>query len=324
MYTFAKLQDLFRVGRKIWCTNNAQNSRTLASIAFNLATNNEYVHGEFSWSYTFLKSNFSKWQLAINGVDHPLFYQKAMEALLKDSSSGIIYKRELSNLYSYISVFYNKQDKYQRQTVSQQLNSSGPRTFLTEKKLMRYFEHCCSNKNAKQLIMDILYFDRDCDAMDEAIRELDDHYHSHTPEPEYVEPDYTVPYVFEKEKLLTNSAMAKNLAKSGKQVKGVLTSEEMQAKVDAGQTITCIRDNNIFFFSDDYCIGVKYLPECICSSSTVIPHNVAPREEFPSGVVTNVKDYISIYQKDKRHIQTVDELIDYLNTTYSRVPEVVK
>lgn len=323
MYTFAKLMDIFRVGRKIWCTNNASNSRLLATIAFNLATNMEQVKGDYSYTYSYARKRNGNIKLIMDGVNHPAFYETAMSALMKDHTSGIIYRRELNSNYKYMSVFYNKQNKYQSQTVSECFNLSGPRTFLTKKKMIQYFKNCCTTKVAQAMIADIILYDEDADRMDEMFENMDDRCDYPDLEPVHVEPDYSVNFVFDKETLLTNSAMAKNLAKSGRSIKGVLTTEEMQAKVDAGQTITCNRDDNVFFFSDDYCIGVSYLPGCLVPSSTVIPYPISPREEFPDGLIKNVQEYINLHHKNKKQMNTVDELIDYLNTTYSRVTETM-
>ena len=95
--------------------------------------------------------------------------------------------------------------------------------------------------------------------------------------------------------------------------------EEMQFYQTDRLSVYTITDEKVFFFTDDYCLGHNYIPKCFVSSSTQIPHNVEPREELPDGVIRNVKDYIMIYEKDKRQLNTIDELIEYLNENYSLI-----
>lgn len=319
--SMAWLQNTFRVGKKIWTSNDAENSRAIAGIAYALATNTDMP--KFSTGMSVYNNHYHTQEdikLMLEGTKHPDFIKTAYNELLKYIQSGIIYNRKFYSKDGWIQLSYGGHRDYGRQTVGCDFNTSGPRTFLKERKLHAYLMQCCCD-NPVRRIRDIIEMDEDLDRMDDILSSMDDR--DDCPEYEYIEPDYTVNFVFDKETLLANSAMAKNLAKSGRVIKGVLTTEEMQVKVDAGQTITCIRDNNAFFFSDDYCIGVNYLPQCLVSSSTVIPYDIMPREEFPDGLIKNVEEYISLHHKDKKQMNTVDELIDYLNTTYSRVTETV-
>lgn len=81
--------------------------------------------------------------------------------------------------------------------------------------------------------------------------------------------------------------------------------------------IQVIRNQEVFWFTDDYTLGGSLLPKDFVSSSTHLPHEVSPREELPSGVVETVEDLINVYYKGKRQINTIDELVEYLNANYS-------
>lgn len=126
--------------------------------------------------------------------------------------------------------------------------------------------------------------------------------------------------IFTKEAFLANSTRTrhKKLFPDSHQVKGVITKEEMQEQVDAGKSVTVFTnvDDDSYFFSDDYCIGVDYLPKAYVPGSVSIPHRCIPRESLPSGWVGNVDDYITIYHSEGKYLKTVDELIDHLNENY--------
>lgn len=322
--TMAWLMNNFRVGKKVWFTNDTEVSRTLGGVAYALHMGiplNQFetatgVFGRHRGTLGFTNA-------VLLGIKHSDFFKMAFKAVLRTVNSGVVYKREIRNKYGYLQLHYDHRSKYSYENVSTDFNMSGPRAFLSERKLHSYLIESCLN--AEQKIFDILEHDEDCDRMDKALDDMSRDWEGEDcvndlQNTDWIEKrDYSVNYVFEKEKLLTNSAMAKNLAKSGRSVKGILTTEEMQAKVDAGQTIQCVRDNNVFFFTDDYCMGVDYLPKCFVPSSTVIPHNVTPREAFPDGIIKNVQDYIRLYENDKKQLNTVDEFIDYLNANYSKI-----
>ena len=326
--TMSWLMNNFRVGKKVWFTNDTEVSRTLGGVAYALQTGiplDQYetgpaIFGRYRGTPGFIEETLS-------GVKHPDFFKMAFEAVLKTAVAGVVYKRELLHKYEGIRLHYDRSSKYRYESVYVDFNMYGPRAFLKEKKLHSYLIECCLNPEQK--IFDILEHDEDCDRMDEAMDEMSKDWQEQgcendLQEADWIEKrDYSVDYVFEKEKLLASSHMAKSLAKSGRSIKGVLTTEEMQDKVDAGQTITCYRDNNVFFFSDDYCMGVDYLPKCIVPSSSVIPYDVCPREAFPDGIIKNVEEYIKLHHSEKKQMNTVDELIDYLNATYSRATVTV-
>lgn len=54
-------------------------------------------------------------------------------------------------------------------------------------------------------------------------------------------------------------------------------------------------------------LGPEWVP-----SSTVIPHQVKPREGLHNGVVDSFDDFLFIYHHNDRYIQTIDELYDFV------------
>ena len=98
--------------------------------------------------------------------------------------------------------------------------------------------------------------------------------------------------------------------------KGVLTTEE--AKQFFNRSISAISSlkHRVFFFTDDYCLGVG-IPEMnrcgFVPSSTGIPHHIVARDEFPDGMIWSVEDYIRLYYKDYRQLNTIEELLELLN-----------
>lgn len=124
--------------------------------------------------------------------------------------------------------------------------------------------------------------------------------------------------MYTKEAILNASAQSKYLAKNGHRFKGVLTSEEAQFKIDNTRvsSVMVISTPEVFFFTDDYCLGIGVLPKEFVSSSTQIPHHVKKRPSLPDGLVKNVEDYITIYEYDRLQITSIDELIEFLNQNY--------
>ena len=122
---------------------------------------------------------------------------------------------------------------------------------------------------------------------------------------------------FTAQAILTGSAKSKIIAAHGVSLRGVLTTEEQKLYMASTFGIQVIRNQEVFWFTDDYTLGGSLLPKDFVSSSTHLPHEVSPREELPSGVVETVEDLINVYYKGKRQINTIDELVEYLNANYS-------
>lgn len=170
MKTLAQLANTFRVGRKIWCTNNATVSRLLACIAYNLAVGYNNESRDTAWTYGMFSRDCKAWARLDVGLRHPDFAATALRLLLEDSSNGVIWKREIhtGNGYDYISAHYQRHDLFATQSISvTAFNQDGPRTFLTERKMRQYFAQCICN--AGEMIVDILEFDRDMDVLEEAL-----------------------------------------------------------------------------------------------------------------------------------------------------------
>lgn len=174
MKTLAQLANTFRVGRKIWCTNNATVSRILACVAYNLAVGYNNENRNTAWTYGMFSRDRKLWPMIAEGLSHPDFASIAMRLLIEDSSSGVIWKREVKSgeNYAYVSAYYQRHDKFSTQSISaNSFNQEGPRTFLSERQMRQYFAQCICN--AGGLITDILEYDLELDALDEM---LDDCY----------------------------------------------------------------------------------------------------------------------------------------------------
>lgn len=119
--------------------------------------------------------------------------------------------------------------------------------------------------------------------------------------------------MYTKEDLLNNSFFAKMKKSKSAPVKGVLSKKEVEEQ--SNLSINCIVnvDTNDFFFTDDYYIGVDYLPAEWVPSHTNLPIRVTKRDSLPDGIIDSVDKYISIFRNDGRLIETVEELIDILN-----------
>lgn len=119
--------------------------------------------------------------------------------------------------------------------------------------------------------------------------------------------------MYSKERLLSNSVFSKIRRDKGQPYKGVLSKEEAEKKAfDNFITVTHVGTGD-FFFTDDYCIGVNYLPDDWVPCTTHLPCRVVSREALPDGVVDTLDKYILIFHSEGRLIESVDELIDQLN-----------
>lgn len=175
--TLAQLANTFRVGRKIWCTNNATVSRLLACVAYNLAVGYNNENRNTAWTYGMFSRDCKLWPMVTSGLRHPDFASIAMRLLIEDSSNGVIWKREVKtgDSYAYVSAYYQRHDKFAAQSISaDSFNQEGPRTFLSERQLRQYFAQCICN--ASGLIADILEYDRELDALDEMLDDCHEDY----------------------------------------------------------------------------------------------------------------------------------------------------
>lgn len=174
--SIAWLQNTFRVGKKIWTSNDAQNSRAIAGIAYALATNRTI--GEFDTGmsiYNRKHETSEDIQLMLDGVEHPDFIKIAYAELLKHSHSGIIYNRKFEYRNQYIKLSYGNRNGYRYNNISCQFNTYGPRTFLKEHKLYTYLMDCCCN-NPQSRILSIIEMDKGLDIMVEILDSIDDRY----------------------------------------------------------------------------------------------------------------------------------------------------
>jgi hypothetical protein len=106
--------------------------------------------------------------------------------------------------------------------------------------------------------------------------------------------------------------------------KGIITIEEAQRRADAYKSIqqlTISGDNTKGYciskavvFIDDYMFGYKVLPKEWVPSSTRLPVCVVPRPELPSGLITNVEDYMKVFHDEETVVlQTMEDFVEYLN-----------
>jgi hypothetical protein len=120
-----------------------------------------------------------------------------------------------------------------------------------------------------------------------------------------------------KEQLLNASTTGKR--SHGRPLLGVLTKQQAEERVRSKGRLTSISnrydENEVLFFSDDHCFGVGVLPDGWVSSSSTLPNTVVPREGLEDGIVNTVDKNLFIFHKQARVIQSIEELVEYLNQT---------
>ena len=125
---------------------------------------------------------------------------------------------------------------------------------------------------------------------------------------------------YTKEALLNAFSRAKHFGNT----KGIITKEEARLRAAKLGYVNFAaemlydekqeRSIGVGFFLDDYCFGVGILPNRFVPGSTTLPLRITPRQEFPDGRIRNVDEYLAFFHKGQQLIESVDELVEYLNT----------
>lgn len=124
--------------------------------------------------------------------------------------------------------------------------------------------------------------------------------------------------------MITLQQLVKSIRNTDK-LNGVITKEEAQQRADSavsimsysitGETADGYMCTKALFFTDDYLFGHNVLPKGWVGSIVDIPMRVVPRPELPSGWINTVDDYITVFHdKDTVIIETLEELVDYVNS----------
>lgn len=121
--------------------------------------------------------------------------------------------------------------------------------------------------------------------------------------------------MYTKQMFINSSPREQILAMRGEGTKGVLTLKEAQDRVNRTRYVEVISSitDKAFFFTDDYCFGHGVLPKHYVPSSTKLPMEVTKRETLPSGLVTDIHEFIAIFQDGYKLITSVDQLVQFLN-----------
>lgn len=121
-----------------------------------------------------------------------------------------------------------------------------------------------------------------------------------------------------KTRLMNASTQSQIAKRNGQLLKQVLTLEEAAERLNQGKGVSTYSSNkyNAVFFTDDYCMAVG-IPEMKAMdfgpSSTYLPMNVVKRECLPDGIVDTIEKYLLIFEKDRRVITSLDELVEFLS-----------
>ncbi len=127
--------------------------------------------------------------------------------------------------------------------------------------------------------------------------------------------------------MVTKEQLLKASAFSGisKSYKGVFTTEKAKEYLESNLarigrsslTIISSMKTNSFFFSDDHCFGIdiaEMKEKGFVPCTAQIPLHVKERESLPSGVVRTIEEYITIFHRDEKQINSIEELVELLNS----------
>lgn len=130
--------------------------------------------------------------------------------------------------------------------------------------------------------------------------------------------------MYTKEDLLNASPAGVIRRRNGNPYYGVLTTEQAQQHHERypNRSVVIVADvyTDVFFLSDDHCFGVGVLPKGFVPTSHQIPKEVVPRPGLEDGVISTVKQLVQIFEHDRTQIETLDELVVFLNNR----PEIPK
>lgn len=119
-----------------------------------------------------------------------------------------------------------------------------------------------------------------------------------------------------------------NARETSKHYKGVLTDDELLAKIAKGskvimeKTYRDVKNNKTYyFFTDEYLFGYApekegSLPEDFVSSSTAFPLYVVPRPGVEDGWVDTLDKYRTVFLSDKIQITSLEDLVKLLNQNF--------
>jgi len=106
-----------------------------------------------------------------------------------------------------------------------------------------------------------------------------------------------------------NGVITKEQAQQRATHTGSVTSISLMGTSSQGYTVT-----KALFFTDDYCFGHNVLPEGWVPATTSLPMHVVPRPALPSGCISTVDDYLTVFHdKETVIIETLEELVKYVN-----------
>lgn len=126
--------------------------------------------------------------------------------------------------------------------------------------------------------------------------------------------------MYTKEQLLTASPRTQALVKIGVFTDHngkILTKEEAQQQIENSGRLVCMcarfREETVVFFTTDHCFGGNVLPKEWVIVSNYFPDQVVPREGLEDGKITNLEQLLFVFYNDARVIESIDELVEYLN-----------
>ena len=123
--------------------------------------------------------------------------------------------------------------------------------------------------------------------------------------------------MYTKEDLLNASPAGVIARRSGNPYYGVMNTEQARQYHQRYPTrsVVDIADvyTDVFFFSDDHCFGVGVLPKGFVPTSHRIPKEVVARPGLEDGIITTVEQLIQVYEHDRTQLETIDELVVFLN-----------
>jgi hypothetical protein len=98
---------------------------------------------------------------------------------------------------------------------------------------------------------------------------------------------------------------------------GVWSPAEIDAALPGWPHVTTKSDQEVVFFTDDHLYGYQVLPSEFVSVSYRLPcFNMNQFDGPQDRDISSTTDLLQAYYKDRRVIQTVEELVAYVNKRY--------
>jgi hypothetical protein len=96
---------------------------------------------------------------------------------------------------------------------------------------------------------------------------------------------------------------------------GVITKDHAVERAKVTKTIVSFSSikRRVFFFSDNHCFGYNHLPNDFVPCTSAFPIQVVPRDGLEDGWIRTIEQYVNVFHKHDKQINTIEELVSLID-----------